>query len=59
MVATLNHNGDIKRTTTIGREKEILCSLIESASRNINYMVNIGPMADGTIPTPSVDILKL
>ena len=39
-------------------KKDILCSLIESASRNINYMVNIGPMADGTIPAPSIDILR-
>ena len=59
MVATLNHTWGYKKNDNHWKgKKEILCSLIESASRNINYMVNIGPMADGTIPTPSVDILK-
>lgn len=59
MVATLNHTWGYKKNDHHWKgKKDILCSLIESVSRNINYMVNIGPMADGTIPSPSVDILK-
>ena len=59
MVATLNRTWGYKKNDNHWKgKKDILCSLIESASRNINYMVNIGPMADGTIPTPSIDILR-
>ena len=59
MVATMNHTWGYKKNDQNWKSpKDILCSLIESASRGINYMVNIGPMEDGTIPRPSVDILN-
>lgn len=58
MVATLNHTWGYKKNDCGWKDrKEILCSLIESVSRNINYMVNIGPRADGSVPQPSVDVL--
>lgn len=58
MVATLNHTWGYKKNDCCWKDrKAILCSLIESVSRGINYMVNIGPRADGTVPQPSVDVL--
>lgn len=59
MVATLNHTWGYKKNDNAWKgKKEILCSLIESVSRNVNYMVNIGPRADGVVPQPSVDIMN-
>ena len=59
MVATLNHTWGYKKNDHAWKgKKDILCSLIESVSRNINYMVNIGPRADGVVPQPSIDILS-
>jgi alpha-L-fucosidase len=37
--------------------REIIGMLAKLASRNVNFLINIGPMGDGTIPQPSVDIL--
>lgn len=36
---------------------EIVRLLVKINSRGGNYLLNIGPMADGTIPQPSIDIL--
>lgn len=59
MVATLNHTWGYKKNDHAWKgKKDILCSLIESVSRNVNYMVNIGPRADGVVPQPSVDIMN-
>lgn len=58
MVATMNQTWGYKANDQSWKTpKEILCSLIECASRGVNYMVNIGPKADGTVPQPSVHIL--
>lgn len=58
MVATMNHTWGYKKNDNNWKSpKEILCSLIECTSRGINYMVNIGPKADGSIPQPSIDIM--
>lgn len=58
MVATMNHTWGYKKNDNHWKSpKDILCSLLECASRGVNYMVNIGPMADGTVPQPSIDIL--
>lgn len=58
MVATLNHTWGYKKDDNNWKDrKDILCSLIECASRGINYMVNIGPTADGVVPQSSIDIL--
>lgn len=37
---------------------ELLRNLVANASRNGNYQLNIGPMADGTFPKPSIKRLK-
>lgn len=59
MVATMNHTwGYKKQDNNWKSSRDILCSLIECASRGVNYMINIGPKADGTVPQPSVDIMN-
>lgn len=59
MVATMNHTWGYKKNDHAWKSpKDILCSLIECVSRGVNYMVNIGPKADGTVPQPSVDIMN-
>lgn len=58
MVATMNHTWGYKKNDHSWKKpKDLLCSLIECSSRGVNYMLNIGPMADGTVPQPSVDIM--
>ena len=59
MVATINHTWGYKKNDHDWKSpKDILCSLIECTSRGVNYMINIGPKADGSVPQPSVDIMK-
>lgn len=59
MVATINHTWGYKKNDHDWKsQKDILCSLIECTSRGVNYMINIGPKADGSVPQPSVDIMK-
>ena len=58
MVATMNHTWGYKKNDQDWKSpKDILCSLIECASRGVNYVVNVGPKADGTIPQPSMEIM--
>jgi len=59
MIATLNHTWGYKKNDHNWKApKDILCSLIECVSRNVNYMLNIGPREDGTVPQPTVDIMN-
>ena len=59
MVATMNHTWGYKKNDHNWKSpKDILCSLIECTSRGVNYMINIGPKADGSVPQPSVDIMN-
>ena len=59
MVATMNHTWGYKKNDQDWKSpKDILCSLIECASRGVNYVVNVGPKADGTIPQPSMEIMN-
>lgn len=58
MVATMNHTWGYKKNDHDWKSpKNILCSLIESTSRGVNYMINIGPDAHGNIPQPSKNIM--
>lgn len=58
MIATMNHSWSYKKNDHDWKpKKDILCSLIECASRNVNYMLNIGPREDGSVPQPSIDIM--
>ncbi len=45
------HDHDWKTAQTIIRQ------LIDSASKGGNYLLNIGPKGDGSIPQPSIDIM--
>lgn len=45
------HDQNWKSSTTLIRQ------LIDAASKGGNYLLNIGPMADGSIPQPSIDIM--
>ena len=38
--------------------KSVIHEMIEVISRNGNFLVNIGPKADGTIPAPQVERLR-
>lgn len=59
MVATMNNTWGYKKSDNHWKSPNaILCSLIECASRGVNYMINIGPMADGTVPQPSIDTFQ-
>ncbi|MEA2068067.1 MAG: alpha-L-fucosidase, partial [Verrucomicrobiota bacterium] len=49
--ATLNHSWGYKSTDHNWKSVEsLLYSLIRSASNGCNYLLNIGPKADGTVP---------
>ncbi len=38
--------------------QDIICYLVDVVSKNGNLLLNVGPMADGTIPDKDVSILK-
>jgi len=38
--------------------KSLLCNLIDIASKGGNYLLNVGPTAEGLIPQPSIDRLR-
>ena len=56
---TLNDTwGYDKNATNFKDYRNILWKIIESASRNGNTLLNIGPKADGTVPAEEINILK-
>jgi len=56
---TLNHTwGYSKFDKEWKSTGEVIRRLVEIVSRGGNYLLNIGPMGDGTIPEESVEILK-
>jgi len=38
--------------------KQLIRALVEIAAKGGNYLLNVGPTAEGTIPTPSVERLE-
>lgn len=57
--ATLNNTwGYRKLDTNWKTAEELIRLLVELLSKGMNYLLNIGPMADGTIPEESVRILE-
>ena len=57
--ATMNHSWGFHCADSAWKSREdMLLQLIDLSSKNINYLLNIGPKADGSIPEESVDRLK-
>ena len=57
--ATLNHTWGFKRHDHAWKPAaRLVRTLVESASKNANYLLNIGPDADGRVPTPSATRLR-
>jgi alpha-L-fucosidase len=57
--ATINHTWGYRQDDTDWKAPgQILFKLVDIVSKGGNYLLNVGPMADGTIPPPSQDILR-
>jgi alpha-L-fucosidase len=57
--ATINHTWGYRKDDTDWKSPgEIVFKLMDIVSKGGNYLLNVGPMADGTIPQPSQDILR-
>ncbi len=56
--ATINHTWGYKKDDhDWKRPGEIIFKLVDIVSKGGNYLLNVGPMADGVIPARSVEIL--
>ena len=57
--ATINHTWGYRVDDTDWKSPgQITFKLIDIVSKGGNYLLNVGPMADGVIPQPSQDILR-
>ncbi len=57
--ATINHTWGYRTDDTDWKSPgQIAFKLIDIVSKGGNYLLNVGPMADGVIPPPSQDILR-
>jgi alpha-L-fucosidase len=57
--ATINHTWGFKKDDQDWkRPGEIIFKLVDIVSKGGNYLLNVGPMADGVIPERSVEILR-
>ena len=57
--ATINHTWGYRKDDTDWKSPgQIVFKLIDIVSKGGNYLLNVGPMADGTIPQASQDILR-
>ncbi|HXI26821.1 MAG TPA: alpha-L-fucosidase, partial [Vicinamibacterales bacterium] len=57
--ATINHTWGYRKDDTDWKAPgQILFKLVDIVSKGGNYLLNVGPMADGAIPQPSQDILR-
>ena len=56
---TINDNwGFTKDDSNWKTTSELLCNLVDVASKGGNYLLNVGPAADGVIPAESVSRLR-
>ena len=57
--ATLNHTWGYRKDDHDWKSpQDVTFKLVDSVSKGGNYLLNVGPMADGTIPQPSQDVLR-
>lgn len=57
--ATLNDTWGFKEDDHNWKSLDyVLALLVNCASKGVNYLLNVGPTAEGEIPQPSVEILK-
>jgi alpha-L-fucosidase len=57
--ATLNHTWGYKRHDHAWKSSEnLITTLVDLTSKGANYLLNIGPDADGVVPAPSVKRLR-
>ena len=57
--ATLNHTWGFKRDDHAWKPAaQLVRTLVECASKNANYLLNVGPDADGRVPAPSAARLR-
>jgi alpha-L-fucosidase len=57
--ATLNHTWGYRKDDHDWKSAgDVTFKLIDSVSKGGNYLLNVGPMADGVIPVPSQDVLR-
>jgi len=57
--ATINHTWGYRTDDTDWKSPgQITFKLLDIVSKGGNYLLNVGPMADGVIPQPSQDILR-
>ncbi|MBI4476076.1 MAG: alpha-L-fucosidase [Acidobacteria bacterium] len=57
--ATINHTWGYRKDDHDWKNPgEILFKLLDITSKGGNYLLNVGPMADGVIPRPSQDVLR-
>src|SRR5512143_2215677 len=57
--ATINHTWGYRRDDHDWKSPgQVVFKLVDIVSKGGNYLLNVGPMADGTIPQPSQDVLR-
>lgn len=57
--ATMNHSWGFHQTdNTWKSSKHMIMQLADLSSKNINYLLNIGPKADGSVPQESIKRLE-
>lgn len=57
--ATLNHTWGFKKHDHAWKSAEnLITTLVDLVSKNSNYLLNVGPDADGVIPAPSAQRLR-
>jgi alpha-L-fucosidase len=57
--ATINHTWGYKKDDHDWKSPgDVIFKLVDIVSKGGNYLLNVGPMADGVIPQPSQDLLR-